>query len=203
MWISTHSGTWYPTLIEIESPNKKIFTESGTPTAHFSQARNQLADWKTWFNEPSNVALFINSYGIPQSWQNFRTMELHMILIYGRRDEVKNNPRLSKKRASLLSGTNEELISFDRLSADENLKYAITVKASGNACYKVVELPPIFTLNPNIEDRLVFINGYSAAINKNDEIPEDRKTFLKKRISYWRKWASLSDQGVIGPCYGE
>ena len=45
MWIATDSGTWYPTLIEIESPGKRLFTKRGVPTAAFTQARTQLAQW--------------------------------------------------------------------------------------------------------------------------------------------------------------
>ena len=46
MWIATHSGTWYPTLIEIESPTKKLFTSGGLPTAEFTAASTQLAQWR-------------------------------------------------------------------------------------------------------------------------------------------------------------
>ncbi len=43
MWVATHSEAWYPTLIEIERPGKKIFNKDGTPTSDFTKARNQLA----------------------------------------------------------------------------------------------------------------------------------------------------------------
>jgi hypothetical protein len=42
MWIAVHSGTWYPTLIEIEDPEKKLFTRNNQQTSEFSQAKNQL-----------------------------------------------------------------------------------------------------------------------------------------------------------------
>lgn len=87
MWIAVDSGTWYPTLIEIESPDKKLFTRDGQQTAKFSQAKNQLDRWHSWFCNPTNVQQFIELYGIPSSWCNLLNRQLHMILIYGRRAE--------------------------------------------------------------------------------------------------------------------
>ena len=69
MLVSTHSSMWYPTLIEIERPSKRIFTGGGIPSADFSEARNQLAQWRTWFSIPENVQTFIASYGIP-NWMH-------------------------------------------------------------------------------------------------------------------------------------
>jgi hypothetical protein len=65
LWVSTHSLEWFPTLIEIERPGKKLFTKEGVPTADFTQARNQLAQWRTWFSDPTNVQTFVREYGIP------------------------------------------------------------------------------------------------------------------------------------------
>lgn len=59
MWIAQHSMTWFPTLIEIESLSKRLFTQKGEPTSEVTQARNQLAQWRIWFNSPENVAVFI------------------------------------------------------------------------------------------------------------------------------------------------
>ena len=58
MWIATHSGAWYPTLVEIERPGKRIFNKDYNPSAHFTKARNQLAQWRAWFNDPGNVQQF-------------------------------------------------------------------------------------------------------------------------------------------------
>ena len=99
MWIATHSGAWYPTLIEIEKPNKKIYNRDRSPSAHFSQARNQLNQWRSWFSDAANVALFKDMYGIPEHMRR-RTMKLHMILIYGRRSEFDEHPELVGERGT-------------------------------------------------------------------------------------------------------
>jgi len=203
MWIAMHSGSWYPTLIEIERPSKQIFTKSGVPCAEFTEARNQLAQWRTWFNNPSNAQIFIEEYGVPQSIRQSRTMQLHTILVYGRREEFENNPELSKQRSSLLSTPDEELVSYDRLVVDHDLKDAITVRAEGSGQYRVVALPPVFCTSPQLADRLLHVRGFSAAIDANLEITKARAEFLKRRISYWREWAASPSSKILSHGYRE
>jgi hypothetical protein len=203
MWISTHSGAWYPTLIEIEAPRKKIFTRKGIPTSDFTEARNQLAQWRTWFNNPANVQQFLDSYGIPNYLRVSRKMQLHMILIYGRRNEFDENPELSQQRASLLPSYDEELISFDRLSVDKELEHSITIRAVGFGKYKVINIPPIFSLSPCLAERLCQIDGFEKAIDETEEIFEERKEFLKKRILYWREWVQKSSSRMTGRYFWE
>jgi hypothetical protein len=49
MWLAANSDTWFPMLIEIESPSKRIFRRDGVPCSAFTQARNQLDQWLAWF----------------------------------------------------------------------------------------------------------------------------------------------------------
>jgi len=197
LWISMHSSVWYPTLIEIEKPDKKIFNSSDVPNQEFTQARNQLAQWRTWFSNPVNVQSFIQAYEIPNDILQSRQMKLHMILIYGRRSEFDNKPNLARQRASLLSGSDEELMSFDRLFFDRNLEDAITVKLGSNARYRAISVPPTFKLGPNLAKRLCYIDGIDMAIENATMISSKRKTFLKRRIQYWRDWAGEENKGWI------
>ncbi|MDB6108739.1 MAG: hypothetical protein JWR69_489 [Pedosphaera sp.] len=197
MWISTHSSHWYPTLIEIERPSKRIFKSSGIPTAEFTQARNQLAQWRTWFSRPENVQKFIASYGIPDWMANERQMTLHMILVYGRRSEFEGNPELSLQRASLMSGSDEELMSLDRLLPDRDLRDAVTIRARDNGRYKAVCIPPLFRLSPGLAPRLLAIDGVDHALSATPLISEMRRQFLISRIPYWKEWARNGRGGVI------
>ena len=195
MWIATHSGAWYPTLIEIERPSCNIYNKDGTPSQHFSKARNQLNQWRSWFNSEANVAQFKEMYGIPDFMLG-RRMILHMILIYGRRSELDNSPELARQRGSLLSGDDEELVSFDRLldhrHIDTTMKDAITIRATGNGRYRAKYVPPVLGLVPNLTQRLFVIDGLEEAIEANPRISKDRKAFLKQRIPYWKEWAKSS-----------
>jgi hypothetical protein len=58
LWLSRDSDTDQPVLIEIEAPSKKWFTKAGAPTAGFTQALNQIAEWKSWFSIGRNLDAF-------------------------------------------------------------------------------------------------------------------------------------------------
>ena len=189
MWIATHSGAWFPTLIEIEMPGKRIFNRDGSTSSAFTKARNQLENWRTWFNDSANVQLFLDFYGIPAMMRR-RMRRLHMILIYGRRSEFEGKPKLTARRGSLCSASDEELMSFDRLAPDITMRDAITVRAVGQGRFKAVWIPPVFTTGPALADRLLHIDGVREAIDRNPEIEEARKIFIKRRIGFWTEWAS-------------
>jgi hypothetical protein len=202
MWLSTHSGAWYPAMIEIERPSKRVFTNAGIPSADFSQARNQFNQWKTWLDEPANVQLLIDQYGVASAIRSFRPMELHFILVFGRRAEFESSAQLSKQRGKLLS-LPEELLSFDRLDADPKLRNAVTVKAIGGGRFEVVAVPETFSLSPsNAADLLVF-DGLVDAIRLNSRISKERANFLEKRIEYWKHWAQYGRNCVRGREFDE
>jgi hypothetical protein len=184
MWIATHSGTWYPTLIEIEDPKKRLFTKAGQQTAQFSQAKNQLDRWRSWFAIPANVQVFMDQYGIPSSWRRLRNWRLHMILIFGRRAEFDQNPDWGALRASIMP-SDAELVSFDRLTPDANLQLAITIRALGDGKFKAVWIPATYGIAPDATKYLQNIDGLEQAIDANSTISSERKFFLKKRIDYW------------------
>lgn len=199
MWISTHSLGWYPTLVEIENPKKKIFTKAGIPRAQFTQAKNQLEKWNAWFNKPSNVSQFMDDYRIPDYMRDQRQMQLHMILIYGRRTEFDSKPQLSKERMSLFGQSNMELMSFDRLSCDKELRNAITVKLKAKKGYEALCVPPTFRLGPALADRYLEIDGLDGALDRAVSISADRRKFLKNRLPYWMEWANQKDTGMYVP----
>ena len=196
MWLARHSGEWFPTLIEIEKPGKKMFTKKGDPNAEFSHARNQLNQWQAWFKNPNNVQLFMDYYGIPPGWKH-SSWRLHMILIYGRRQEIDEQPNLRVLRSGLLTGNDEEIMSFDRLAVYPLIKDFITVKASGAGRYQAVNIPSTFATGPDLAVRLLHIDGVEEAIDRNEDIDKERREFLKERVSYWREWASTPYRGIL------
>jgi len=202
MWIAANSLTWYPTLIEIESPNKRIFKANAIPSHHFTQARNQLAQWRAWFNETANVQKFISEYGIPEDYTKFRRMQPHFMLIYGRRDEFANDVELSKQRGVLMTGADEELISYDRLHADLALRNAITVRATGYSRYRVSAVMPTIEMGPILADRLPHLDQLEQAVEADNRIPQARRDFLKERNPYWRSWTIQNERGIAntGDC---
>lgn len=198
MWIATHSGAWFPTLIEIEKPSKRIFTRRGTPSAQFTQARHQLNQWRSWFKDPTNQLQFLDYYGIPWYFRD-RTMTLHMILIYGRRSEFEDQPKLINQLGTLLPGSDEELMSFDRLHADTTMMDSITITAIGHGKYRAKRILPVFCTGPELAHRLLSIAGFEEAVEVNPDISEARKLFLKRRIPYWKQWASSTGRKTYRP----
>ena len=199
MWIASHSGAWFPTLIEIESPQKRIYQQAGVPRREFTEARNQLNQWRGWFSQPENVPVLKEFLGVRPPLSG-RPMHLHMLLIYGRRAETEGTPQMAMERDGLLPGSDEDLMSFDRLSADTSMADAITVKATGGGKYEAVWIPPVFGLGPGpLAERLLYVEGIPEAIDKNPDIASERKTFLKDRIPYWEEWARNGSRGIFNP----
>mgnify|MGYP003288422309 CR=1 FL=1 len=196
MWIGFHSLAWFPTLIEIERPDKQIFRSDGVPRTEFTQARNQLAQWRAWFSQPTNVLTFIREYGVPEDVARHRSMKLHMILIYGRRYEFEGDSVKSNQRSALVTGADEELMSFDRLRVDKDLRDAITIRCNGSGDYRAVAVPPTFTLGPTFADRLAHIRGLGDAIRQAN-IEAERVEFLHRRLEYWRRWNANRGVGII------
>lgn len=75
------------TLVEIESPNKKIYNKGMEFTSKFSQAINQLRKWKTHLKDPINLASA--NKDIPEINANFK-----LKLIIGRGSEL-SEPELT------------------------------------------------------------------------------------------------------------
>ncbi len=197
LWFSSNSDTWFPVLVEIERPSKRLFRKDGVPSAEFTQARNQLNQWRTWFRLPANQLKFQDDYGVPDLWTHRRTMSLHMILIYGRRNEFENDPRLTTQRGSLLPGSDEELMSFDRLAPDPLLSEALTVRAVGAGRYRALKVPPTFTLSPLHAERFLALDGLDEAIDSSEGWASTRRSFVKRRIPYWVEWARSGQEGWI------
>ena len=197
MWLAVHSGAWFPTLIEIERPGKRIFRNQGDmPNASFTQARHQLEEWRTWFDQSDNKQNFMRYYGIPHRWQNL-PMYPYMILVYGRQSEFQGNLKLERKRSALLPNHDMELMSFDRLRVNLSMHNAITVRAMGEGRYEARWIPSVFQLRPSLAKRLLYIDGIPEAISENSAICETRKEFLKQRAVYWKSWASSQDISII------
>jgi len=96
----------------------------------------------------------------------------------------------------LPSGNDEELMSYDRLRIDRDLRDAITVRGIGSGTYRAIAIPPTFTLGPVFAHRLLRIREFDAAIRKAD-ISGERVEFLLRRLEYWRNWASRPGVSII------
>ncbi|QVV90575.1 DUF4263 domain-containing protein [Methanospirillum sp. J.3.6.1-F.2.7.3] len=97
LWISENSQSIEPAFIEIEPPSKKWFNTNGDFTAHFTHALGQFENWSVWIKEPKNQLNFISFFGLEEICKK-KSFVPYFLLIYGRRNEVMENPNWNKKR---------------------------------------------------------------------------------------------------------
>ena len=180
MWVSKNSVALNPVLIEIEAPNKKMFRKDGSPTADFTQARNQISEWKIWFSKPENQVAFLRDYGLP--FQRLK-LEPQYLLIYGRSSEYEGNEHLTRLRSEV-TGPNEALMSFDRLKFDANADQFSCVRHTPSG-YEVLHIPPTYWLGPSMFSYDEKLHGLAEAARRNPLISHERKRFMEERIPYW------------------
>ena len=99
LWLAQDSVDFTPVFIEIERPNKSMFTKEKIPNKDFNQALNQLDEWRGILNGGVNIQAFYQNFSIPLSMQQ-KNFKPRFVLIYGRRNEYENDEYLQKIRYS-------------------------------------------------------------------------------------------------------
>jgi Domain of unknown function (DUF4263) len=193
MWVSSNSEADQPVLIEIEQPGKAWFTRKGQPTADLTQALDQIAEWKAWFNVPHNTQAFKAFYGLEQSSWMRRDFQPAYVLIYGRRAEANRDPGLTAKRAHLRA---EDIVAmtYDRLAPNRSADEYPCVKATAACQFAAVSVPPTIAWGPRHAERALFAH-LERAIERNPYLSRVRKDFLMSRLPYWREWVLSKERG--------
>lgn len=194
LWLASDSLHQYAVLIEIEAPSKRMFTNAGVPTTHFTQAQTQLAQWKAWLSVPENEALFRSHY-FPSDSFRWRRFVPQYVLIYGRRSEIEDRPHLNHIRAQM-AREHEYHMTFDRLYPIKDQDQYMTVKYDGKS-YKAVALPATLRLGPLAADYRHLIAEKEKIVDDTPYLSEERKSFLKDRFSYWDEWARGGNKGLM------
>ncbi|MFB2550169.1 Shedu anti-phage system protein SduA domain-containing protein [Ensifer soli] len=193
MWVATDSGTTYAVVIEIEAPSKRWFRKDGQPTAAFTQAQNQLTEWRMWFEKPRNQDAFLEHYCGP-SYFHRRTFLPQYVLIFGRRAEFEGQDDLAAKRPRL-QRSNEYYMTFDRLRPIKDHEQYMTVKFDGTR-FRAVSMPPTIELGPSHAEYRLSITGKEDAVSLTPYVSDERKNFLKQRFPYWDEWARQGAKGM-------
>ncbi len=194
MWLSRWSDTQQPVLIEIEAPDKRWFTKSGTPTAEFTQAMNQIAEWKAWFGVSHNTEAFKDFYGLSQ-WPRLRFKPVYL-LIYGRRAEANASPELTQKRG-IVYGDDISAATYDRLRPNPKAAELICINVKGPMKFRALSVPATLTWRPELARERALVTGLPDAIQANPYISERRKEFLIRRLSYWNEYGRGDQTGPI------
>ncbi len=200
LWLAQDSLTFSPVFIEIEKPNKKMFTDGGIPNADFNQALNQIDEWRYLLKDSDNIRAFYKSFSIPLHLQE-KIFNPQFLLIFGRRDEYGENPKLSGVRASK-QRDNVAIMSFDRLKPLYDYKQFTSCKMSQGK-YRVLHIPPTFRYRADLVDTLKQYVDFQSAISLMEKTSEDRKKFLLERFSYWVDNAEYIMSGLLVSQEGE
>ena len=200
LWLAEDSLRFTPVFVEIEKPSKKMFTNSGTPSADFTQAKNQINQWKYLLSLPDNIRAFYIQFSIPLDMQA-KIFSPQYLLIYGRRSEYQGNDMLTGVRASN-EATDFALMSYDRLAPIADYMQFTTCKVS-NGEYNILHIPPTFKYRPDRIDTLKKYKGFYEAIPRMDKTSQERKQFLRERYSYWIDNSTIINKGLIISMEGE
>ena len=194
MWLAGNSLSFCPVFIEIEKPTKDQFRKDNIPNAKFTQALDQITEWKAILSKNENIQKLYNDFSIPKVIQE-KDFTPQYVLIYGRREEFSSDSFLRSKRNSM-QNSDTKIMSFDRLRPDRNVFNMVTVKVR-NGKYEVISIPPTFVYQPCRAICLSKLTCFTERIDYIENISPERKAFLKKRFPYWLKYAELDDQGLI------
>jgi hypothetical protein len=94
-------------LVEIESPNKKIFKQKDEFTSEFNQSIQQLRKWKVWLKDPVNLSFAQKD--VAELDANFK-----LKLIIGRN----NSLTISQKDLLKYYDSEIEIITYDDLISE-------------------------------------------------------------------------------------
>jgi len=186
MWLATATDIIFPMFIEIETPAKQWFTESGQPRAEWTQARSQLVAWKQWLNKPANRMVFLEFYGVSGEFREFE-IRPQFVLVYGRRAEFEKRPEMRSIRA-LQQGADEYHVTFDRLRPDYNAGNFLTIRNKGEHLTAVV-VPPTVRLGPAIAREWLPVTNRPEAALRESRMSPARRRFVAERFVYWDDWA--------------
>lgn len=192
LWITETSAELIPVFIEIETPGKNLYRKfDATQNALYSQASDQIEEWRVILSDIKAQADFCDRYEIPETLFTTRKFSPRFILIYGRREEFFGSKMLSAKRANK-QRDDFQIMSFDRLSPSFDAMHYVTTRYRTGGQIDVLAVPPTFQLGPAIAGHLTKWNGLDSAIKRCPLISEDRRTFLINRKEYWRNWFQSS-----------
>ena len=191
MWVTHSSSLVTPVLVEIEKPSKPWFNGLGRPSAEFTQALDQIADWKVWFSDSSNREIFRKTYLGEDPFPD-RYLEPQYVLVYGRTAEFepttsphKNAGALRLKR-DFMRRSHEVFLTFDSLRPDPKLRNAITVSQTSNGP-TLHAISPTFQSGPVLMTTTERITDYQRGLARSVYLDDDRRAYLGTRWAHWKQ----------------
>jgi hypothetical protein len=189
MWVTRSSGLITPILIEIEKPSKRWFKQDGRPTRTFTEAHDQLNDWKAWFQIEGNATIFRNEFMLGDQYLD-RPLEPQFVLIYGRESEFEfglsphANPDQLRRKRDTQRRRSETFQSFDSLRPkyDHGDSITVTMKATGPVPFA---FSPTYHPNAGIGAGALRLGNPAEALDRTVMMSKERKEYISSRWDYW------------------
>jgi hypothetical protein len=185
MRIATDSGGFYPLLVEIEAPSRRVATRHGDPSAAFTHALRQVGDWRHWFSQPAHQIEFRELYKIPHRWAH-RPLYPRFVLVFGRRTELEDPGVLAVGQG--FSGGDLSIMSFDRLAPSPLGAFDLTVRVAKRE-FEAVAFSPTFRVGPRVAESLLGVTNKREALDRSAMLTDARRRFLGHRFEFWEKYA--------------
>ncbi len=118
LYITKSSDTWRITLVELENPEKSIFTSDTrrtTTSAEFNAALNQVRSWKHFLVDNKDEVLRRLEPLLQPANMRRNPVEFHYQLIIGRSADKNLTPERKRHIRGLIDETGIEIMTFDQL----------------------------------------------------------------------------------------
>ncbi|WP_371629205.1 DUF4263 domain-containing protein [Streptomyces sp. NBC_00341] len=191
MWITRSSGLVTPILIEIEKPLKRWFKKDGRPTSDFTEARDQLNDWRSWFAREGNQASFRETFLFLNDKYKNRPLEPQYVLIYGRESEFDPGhghayPDELRYKRDQQRARDETFMTFDSLRPryDHRNSMTLTMTSYGP---KIHAFSPMYGTSSFVGEGALILDDPLPALSRSVMMPDERRAYLAKRWDYWKE----------------
>jgi hypothetical protein len=203
MWVTRSSGLITPILIEIEKPSKRWFRKDGRPTGEFTEARDQLNDWRSWFAREGNQALFRETFlFLGEKYRN-RPIEPQYVLIYGRESEFRRggghvNPDELRYKRDQQRSRDESFMTFDALRPryDHSISMTLSMTSRGP---EIHAFSPVYGTGTHIGEGALLLGDPQAGLARSTMMSDERRKYLARR---WEYWQSCERQRTDAPARG-
>lgn len=161
VYITKSSDVWRITFVELESPDKSIFTGDTKKTntsAEFNAALNQVRSWKHFLDE-NKPEVIRRLEPLLQPWGMRRNpIEFHFHLIIGRSEDKNLSTERKKHLRGLIDETGFDIFTYDRLlswyNSDQRYKKLILRLSGSQFAFKFMHFEPTQILSFLGPDRL-------------------------------------------------
>lgn len=197
MWVTRSTGLITPILVEIEKPSKRWFRGDGRPTREFTEAHDQLNDWRSWFEHEENKAIFRGQFLFEERYAD-RPLSPQFVLVYGRQGEFEPGgghryPEQLRRKRDGQRAADESFMTIDSLRPryDHADSLTVTMTAQGP---QVFALSPVYGTGTDTGPEALILGSITDALARSVLMSDERKAYLASR---WEHWAGLENDARL------